>query len=658
MPQKAQPPPKKKRQQRRKKGQRNISKNTKPAVMKFEGRKGAVEVAKKTRLGMGVVFPYEAPVKGFDMTPVSSGLRSARVQTTYAARIAPAVTSPVFFTGSPPYLTAVVLYGHPGLLMSRWDAMPQGTTSPIPGIYDLMFYTSTDSYALDWDLAPDDNRTSNINVVTNGTAQEEDHLYSWAMMEHWPLVHAPLNTTAAQSTTKVGAMGAWHGTTAPLGYVPSVGRFVWMTSSDCLAFKIKINWSGVTVGTQPTSNILSVYLVLECVQYLPGDQPNSILTLRVPVLNNMDAGSPGIPEVDTYTAFSPDVDGWYAVRASAIEISAANDATWSAYASQKLSQLITKLNVNVRLFLNTNAAGVNDSLTVTGGGTGAAGSAGQLYNLVTTLASWPRRDASVYAGWRHEPCGLLRPGTNGDHKLGHNCRVTGASLECKNITPVMSRGGRVLAARVRSSELSGLTWDDFSGNATLHTLAGETGVFTFVEPEDERYKWQCANPLLGGAEQHPTTPAVNLDSMMATWCYIMILCDHQSEYYEQTAAYTNRQTWQLTCDYAVEFRTTSPLYNTWRADDINVDAYRQMMNLFVARKELFFENPSHLAKMLSWVANAAKAGAGWAIKIAPRIAPIAAAAFPGAAPVITSFAALAASLQRAQLNDSASVPYH
>lgn len=593
--------------------------STRRVVTNNKTNKEGLSKMMEQRVAMGIMFPYEHPTKSFDVFPKKTALRSFRqTYTVYGDMNVKQLPDGV--NGD----FVVALFGWPGLQFAKGVSFPSTATArwavATTNVRDAA--TQSGASSVLWSLRSVqgvDGRMGGSIAPSSGELTTQGRYDFLDENENWPLVRL-FSPTAYGSFTGLYQM---HG-----GY-PVIGRsgtrnYIYMNVGDCIM--IAVNFK-CTTASATSANGLAVDAIFEVMKYRSDGPDDRVGRLKAVVysLSAVIAGGTAIDQ-NYYLAYNNAEPGWYTVDA----VDAYMTGNWAdiqlALTSDP-SATLGAFTASFRILYNVWVPTAVSQATLLNMWNGAPGS-------MTTYDS--QVAGYTYSGWDMYTTNALVNILQGNPLIGTNTRVTGSSLLLMNTTPVLNRGGHIHCARLNGDAVWAYTQAKIAGSNTYKALKTETGAFTFMHPSERRNQfYQAVNPLDGSSGPTGTgwgSPMVDLEALSEEFTHVIRV--------EPVVGATVANQFDLILDTALEFAVDSQMFPS-SPSPVNHASYHQMLRMIEAQPEVFWENPSHVAQLVSWVRDAINGSvrlAKWAI---PRVAPVATALNPALGPVMAALSALA-----------------
>lgn len=210
--------------------------------------------------------------------------------------------------------------------------------------------------------------------------------------------------------------------------------------------------------------------------------------------------------------------------------------------------------------------------------------------------------ASANPCWAHR---MLRDTSTaaGDPRILTRYRVNACTMLISNTSAEINKQGNVSAARVYSTSVP-----FYNANATnlesvvgLYTGMAATGVYTYREfrSENELYRTDCTSNDVG------------------TYSTTFDLDDATPYHYMLFGAVSTPNNYIVQVDTTIEFVSESQRYPYGVAVG-TLEALHQARRILASNPDWFYENPSHVAKLLGYVNRGARALGNAAIQYGPR----------------------------------------
>lgn len=447
----------------------------------------------------------------------------------------------------------------------------------------------------------------------------------------WPIVSAASQTALANWASVIhpasGGAAAYaancvdaHGAYMPIGVFdhPNQG-WVFMNRGDCISIMLDFRYAN-NLGTT-------------------GEIPNqrSFTVLHQVTVHSYDATGPA-----TYDAFSPEYEfellhsplgqeftfraplhyfqakqtGFYRFTTTRLEYRGNVGAT-SAYDST--AQTIRMLRVRLEARLQMNCAFPIDPNLAVG-----------LLEGAWIGTAWPHPNAAgpgiVYSAyWALQNTSIFDVKQGGDPELAKEVRTNAVSLLLTNTSPALSMGGVFRTARLRGTPFYQVTNAKMAATAGYRTMPQAKGLYTFLLPEDQRLRLTPALTPASDYGFYAGSTLYRLPPLFEDHYHTIVIPPIMSAI---TTASTTSDSgapeypaqFRLTVDEVFEFVTTNRRYHPRTATDA-IQSLLDARAHFKATEDWFYENPSHVARIYSWLRGMAERHGDKARKFADLIDP-------------------------------------
>jgi hypothetical protein len=208
--------------------------------------------------------------------------------------------------------------------------------------------------------------------------------------------------------------------------------------------------------------------------------------------------------------------------------------------------------------------------------------------LLTISSNWYTYNTTSAAAWSTLHLGDLDPNNGGDVTMGRKIRVNSSSLLLTNTTASIQKQGTVLASRLNELPFYSVTPAVLSKAAEKYTGGAETGVYTYKEFTQyaETYR-QC----------------IDLGYLVFDLAY--------TDYYHfiqvsATSYVSSPNTFTLSLSSNVEFQSDIARHVKGCAPPKEDQDLIFARSIVSSSPEWFFENPSHLARVMGFIARGAR----------------------------------------------------
>lgn len=220
-------------------------------------------------------------------------------------------------------------------------------------------------------------------------------------------------------------------------------------------------------------------------------------------------------------------------------------------------------------------------------------------------------------GWAQIAMSDLDAYDKGDASIGHKCRLAGSSLLITNTSPMINRGGSVLAARQNNKVWYNFRKSDLAGVKEKYNGDAAVGVYTFRMFDDIMEQWDSACKVY---EDSKAFNGLSFPLGTGTWDHVIQI---------STPGFESYNTFNFVFENNMEFITDSQRYAKSIATGsiMDLQAARRLINTV---PEWFYENPTHAQKIYGFIKNLGKA----ALKNAPGMAMSMGTSYPMYAPLL------------------------
>lgn len=582
-------PSQKRKQKEKREKQRKVKAGASWARQEFQNANGH-----KMRLAECIAFPMDKPLRFPDGEPRRTAVLSNRMSMEFKALVnggygTVAWTSPGPFS-TPTGSFAVVLVGLPGLsyFISYDSVRLRPAVGDIP-CYTMEFYTN-----------PVNTPSREMSIETSTAAQSgallDGSLVYGDTMTTWPVTRMPI------STINYGSGDRPMGSEAPIGYHGD-DTFFFMNDGD----QVLIRVSTVTTNSAPGNEItLSMRMGLR--RWDRGEL--ELVSAREEQIFKTSVANTSLART-RYVVFTAKSKGWHNLFHDYIALTGLSTAINDA------NLTFATFNVAVNLYFK--------SLMVDELNNGANATLAAYFDRSTNP---PAVTNKFGPQWCPVSSTLHNPATGGDRTIGALCRNNGASVLITNVTPQATRGGVIHAGRLQSAR--GYFWDlgldSMTGGPDYKPMSAEFGAYSFVLPTGDRKRFEEANWSPAGG-----SVMFNLETFDRAWFHVAVVV--ASVGLDSITVTPN--SYQITYDETVEF-----IHNTRRYENGVASIKIQEMTDAIATfqrgpQHFWYENPSHVTRIYTFLSNAFK-------RIAPMLdtmAPAISAAFPASAPLLGGYRA-------------------
>lgn len=613
------------------------------------GRKTAQKggYARRSDIADMLAYPHEHQTRlPMTVTAGLTALQEWRVAESSAHN--PAAATP---QGADPGDTLFALIGLPGLMWARTQNSGPITdrfSGPGPVPYKAMF-ESTSGTTGDLDTIEP--------VLGKVLAKTTADPFSAA---NGVLLYAgqyPLNLAAMELIQHGGGKAyPWHGNNMPL-VLHDGSAWFYMDTHSQIFVKLEsfLSYKSAITVTAPCRLIITVGL-----QMIDNKQAVDVFPERTVRLSEIPIGvTPGLSGTfqtvnnEAYIGIKLAPPGTVTLKAASsgwcrlvvrqvrweVDMTDGNTPTLVAAEQQALDTRVSDLRIGMKYYVNAQFGDSSPDADYNPS-PGSLADSKNIFELGTLTGrdKW-NYHASLNSGnnqvsWRFFCAGQIEPAVGGDRLIGEYCRVSAASILISNVSPAMGKGGIIHCNRLKAGDSSiSSTPDDSAfynvnvisllGANSYQALMAETGAFTFMIPNLERCGFRQAMEYNGG-------PFIHYDQLMESY-YLMCRVSSTTSTFGTTTPVSNA--YNITVDSVVEFTTNSQRYKKGVPHTTMADAESVINALLEGSGDQFwYENPSHVAMVFSFLRNAMRNTVGFVRDNAPKLAAAIGAYNPAYAP--------------------------
>lgn len=218
-------------------------------------------------------------------------------------------------------------------------------------------------------------------------------------------------------------------------------------------------------------------------------------------------------------------------------------------------------------------------------------------------------------GWAQVSCADFDPNDGGDVQMLTDSRVNAASMLITNVSSVLNRQGRVVAARVRQTPFWQLTPATLGRSAEHYHGDAMLGCYTFFEFSGERQKFKKNN--------NGVAPVFDLD-VNDFYHFVQISNPTPS---------TTPNNYAMKFDSIVEFKSDISRYQK-ATSPFTLNDLLAAQRVINTQPVWFYENPTHAQRLYGLLKSAFSTAVGYGKKVAPYALSTVSAMHPELAPLM------------------------